>query len=324
MDSPAPRAFKRARTEDGDAPIVRSDKIWYDDGNLVIQAERTQFRVHRGILSKQSVFFRDMKDLPQPSNAAEALVDGCPVIELQDEAEDVWYMLHCIYDTALLTRPPSFPELLTSLRMGHKYLVAVMFDSAADRLRAEFPSAIERYSEVEFSRFTTSADNNHFELLPVVKAVGLETVMPALYFFYVNFRSAPQIAAGCDIVDVDVCSRSSAVLPSAEDRLMLLVAFNKILRSQDEYSLRWIWKGSDSCSRPTMCDKARTEYREARFSVFDGTVDLCKWCTITAKQLHEEGRDMFWKVLSSFFGLKPWEELRDFQIEWCEAIVLIA
>ena len=97
MDS---RPAKRARTEDEPEPVVRCEELWYDDGNLVLQAERTQFRVHRSILCKQSIVFKDMKEASCTSTGS-TTVEGCPVVELQDSAEAVKYMLRCIYDACV-------------------------------------------------------------------------------------------------------------------------------------------------------------------------------------------------------------------------------
>jgi hypothetical protein len=84
---------KRQRTED--ASITRS-KVWYKDGSVVLQAESTQFRVHWGVLSENSTFFRGLEDLPQPSD--QPTVDGCPIVELPDAVIDVEYLLKALYD----------------------------------------------------------------------------------------------------------------------------------------------------------------------------------------------------------------------------------
>ncbi|KAL1659878.1 hypothetical protein GGF50DRAFT_64397 [Schizophyllum commune] len=98
MDS---RPAKRARTEDEPEPVVRCEELWYDDGNLILQAERTQFRVHRSILCKQSIVFKDMKEASCTSTGS-ITVEGCPVVELQDSAKEIRYMLQCIYDTYVI------------------------------------------------------------------------------------------------------------------------------------------------------------------------------------------------------------------------------
>ena len=94
-DSDAPLA-KRQRTE---SSITHSD-IWHDDGSVVLQVETTQFRVHWGVLSLHSTFFRDMRGLPQP--AQEHSIDGCPVIELHDSVTDVQHLLNALYNPSVL------------------------------------------------------------------------------------------------------------------------------------------------------------------------------------------------------------------------------
>ncbi|KAF8183805.1 hypothetical protein K438DRAFT_1838645 [Mycena galopus ATCC 62051] len=60
-----PPPATRQRTNGGSF-MTRSD-IWHDDGTgVILQAETTQFRVHWSILSVNSMFFRDMRGLPQP------------------------------------------------------------------------------------------------------------------------------------------------------------------------------------------------------------------------------------------------------------------
>lgn len=74
----------------------RSDSVWFQDGNIILEAEGTQFRVHRGILAKHSTFFKDMFEVPQPSD--EPTVEGCPVVRLTDTAHDVEHLLNALYD----------------------------------------------------------------------------------------------------------------------------------------------------------------------------------------------------------------------------------
>ena len=74
--------------------ITRSD-IWFDDGNLVLQAENTQFKVHKSILAIHSHVFTDMFALPQPEDSATA--DGCHVVQVPDRATDWQSLLSLLY-----------------------------------------------------------------------------------------------------------------------------------------------------------------------------------------------------------------------------------
>jgi BTB/POZ domain len=69
---------------------------WLDDGNIILQAESTQFRVVRSILSASSSVFGDMFGIPQPEN--ENLVDGCPVVHVSDTADDLHHVLKAVFD----------------------------------------------------------------------------------------------------------------------------------------------------------------------------------------------------------------------------------
>jgi hypothetical protein len=78
-----------------DAPPTRST-IWYKDGSVIFQAEKTQFRVHWSVLSENSAFFAGLEGLPQPND--QPTVDGCPLVELSDDAVvDVEYLLKALY-----------------------------------------------------------------------------------------------------------------------------------------------------------------------------------------------------------------------------------
>ncbi|KIM82688.1 hypothetical protein PILCRDRAFT_819992 [Piloderma croceum F 1598] len=69
------------------ADIPIHGEPWFDDGNVLLQAQSTQFKVHRGVLSANSGVFRDMLTLPQPAVGREQVVKG-PVVNLSDSAED--------------------------------------------------------------------------------------------------------------------------------------------------------------------------------------------------------------------------------------------
>jgi hypothetical protein len=78
--------------------LIRSTKVWYSDGNLVLQAEDMLFKVHRGILSARSKVFAGMLAVSRPDNSTEEFVDNCPVVQLPgDESYDVRHALRAIY-----------------------------------------------------------------------------------------------------------------------------------------------------------------------------------------------------------------------------------
>ena len=74
-----------------------SNDFWFDDGNVILVASRIGYRLHGGILARHSPVFQDMLSFPQPEYSAEK-ADGCPVVQLTEDAEDLEIVLRILYD----------------------------------------------------------------------------------------------------------------------------------------------------------------------------------------------------------------------------------
>ena len=78
--------------------IERDLDFWYTDGNVVVVAQQVAFRVHRGLLARQSYIFRDLFIIPTPTVPAQIdVIDGCPVVCVSDSSNDFWALLRVIY-----------------------------------------------------------------------------------------------------------------------------------------------------------------------------------------------------------------------------------
>ena len=94
---------KRQRKEDPDAPNAPTAHpcLYFKDGNLVLVADDTSFRVHDRVLSQNSVLLRNMivaGSQPSPTDC-EKFIEGCPVVRLDDTAEDVAVVLTIMYQS---------------------------------------------------------------------------------------------------------------------------------------------------------------------------------------------------------------------------------
>ena len=90
---------KEEEATDSEAPAaayVKGDP-WLYDGNVVLVAGKTAFRVFRSVLSKNSPVFEDMFTIPQPPDAE--TFEDCSVVHLQDAAHDVDAFLRALFDT---------------------------------------------------------------------------------------------------------------------------------------------------------------------------------------------------------------------------------
>jgi len=95
---------KRRRTEKGftsthqqQTQTLKRSKYWFNDGNVILQVENMQFRVHRGMLAHHSAVFKDTFGISQPEYMNKPLVEGCQVVPLDDSLESVKIMISIFY-----------------------------------------------------------------------------------------------------------------------------------------------------------------------------------------------------------------------------------
>ena len=85
--------------------LIRSQDVWYDDGNVVIQTENIVFKVFRGILASNSAVFADMFSVPQPATpviTGPDTYDSCPLVQIYDTPEDTRHFLKAIHDAGFV------------------------------------------------------------------------------------------------------------------------------------------------------------------------------------------------------------------------------
>ncbi|TEB30554.1 hypothetical protein FA13DRAFT_1774702 [Coprinellus micaceus] len=168
--------------------LIRSN-IWLADGNIVIQADGVQFKVHQGYLARLSTIFSDAFSMPQPRDGAQLRVDGCHVLHLQDSAQDLAVVLSEIYD-----------------RIGRKYEIQHIFKEGGSRLRAEFPNTLWELSRFESQAGWLGIDVEEAEGTKVLFRIvnfctarsDIEELTPILPIAYyrANLRSIETILAG--------------------------------------------------------------------------------------------------------------------------------
>lgn len=77
------------------APTHAPD-LWFEDGNVVLQAEQTVFKVFKSVLCRESVVFADILSLPA-SNVQDTY-EGQPLVAVQEIAEDMTAFLASIFN----------------------------------------------------------------------------------------------------------------------------------------------------------------------------------------------------------------------------------
>ncbi|KAJ6519009.1 hypothetical protein C8R45DRAFT_885247 [Mycena sanguinolenta] len=315
-----PPAKRRRDERDENLPIMLTrSEVWISDGNVVLQAENTQFRVHLGVLARHSAVFRDMQGLAQTTD--ERSVEGCPIIQLSDDPTDVEYLLNALYNpTFLLHKKLSLKCIAALIRLGRKYDLKDLLDFAVDRLTTEFPSTLGLFELAQpgVFRFRTieSYPGIDLDVITLLSENNILCALPSAYY-----RAAEMYTLGHLIDAVDKCDGARGSL-SHTDLRRCAVGQQRLLLKQFEpgYTFGWArkWDFND-CSSPDMCRTSRENILAAYMAKnqifafvgvhsFNG-FKFCDACTRHATDSAAAGKKKFWQELPQIFDLPPWNEL---------------
>ncbi|KAI5896293.1 uncharacterized protein SCHCODRAFT_02745317 [Schizophyllum commune H4-8] len=344
--SGAAPAAKRKRTEDGreaaEPAITRSD-VWLDDGNIILQAERTQFKFYKGLLARHSQVFADMLAVvPHSQEASDgASAESCPVVELTDAAQDVRFMLLWLLEPRSYTAKPTITSVISAMRMGHKYMVVPLWEDVVERLHFEFPKTLEGYyaqTQRWASIHCDGGDDAVLRLADVVRGVGLDTILPMLYYRIILTCSIDTIPNGSATLEDDGSSSESQSLIGPHTCITLLKARAKITARFRQNFMAWSWTEADDCVQSKDCAQATKDFQnrtwtiqspspkhfaedEAALHLFHPWKTIrpklrcpCDRCMMAMEDVYIEYQRATWAELPTFFGLPVWENLRDYSV----------
>nr|GAT43099.1 predicted protein [Mycena chlorophos] len=319
------RPPKRARTKEPEAepPIQRSSKYWLEDGNVILQVQSTQFRLHKSFLAIHSSVFRDMFSLPLPAD--EPLIEGYPLAVLHGDTSEDWvHLLDAMFpDECFLDKPPFLDAVAGILRLGKKYDIPAFRKQCLERLKRQFPTTLEEYDEdiVVISRLQgTNFAEMSAHSINLARELGHFSVLPSAFYCLI-------------LQEPEVLGKHISLLDSVQDKLAAYKGYAEMSRDYPQTPLRWLKPSecipSASCSTKDECELKRNRLFIELIpdpTMVAGIVDfwneedkweegLCEPCVTEAKELYEKMRKECWEKLPSYFGLPSWEELKKMDFE---------
>ncbi|KAJ7188739.1 hypothetical protein C8R46DRAFT_1157655 [Mycena filopes] len=292
------------------------------DGSVVLQAQDTQFRVHFGVIAQQSSVFREMQGLPQPPD--EPTVEGCPIVELQDDASDVKNLLVAVYDPTFLAQTAiPLPQIASLIRLGRKYDFRKLLDSAVERITFENPTTL-----AEFDARRAKDGNSPARIMPykgilldmltLARENRLMTALPCAYYRVLAKHTRVQLFDGVARGDGTVATLAYT------DQRQCILSHDGLCAAQfqESYTLGWLCnRAVDDCEWPDQCTEARNRIKNSvlgtpRVGMLTppnphALRALCTSCVKHTNELIRQGREKAWADLPSFFGLPPWNELKN-------------
>ncbi|KAJ7449105.1 hypothetical protein B0H11DRAFT_337041 [Mycena galericulata] len=313
---------KRADLETPESSPTHS-KIWMPYGDIILQAESTQFRVNRDVLAQQSPVFKDMFSVPQPPN--EVAVEGCPIVQVSDTAKDWELLLGVLYDPFQDQDTLSFDVIASMLRLGRKYDISAAVKNATRRIRYEFPNQLDAWLNFNAARDPTPIESRAgiaVDLLNLAYEFGIKSSIPTIAFCCLRGFTLEKLLRGPQRPD-----GSRIILPN-DIKQTVVIAAERILNYQHQV-FRWLDDDSviphELCNSLT-CTDQRHEIRRSmawgyaadEFRYFaldqwdeDWSDALCSACLQAGKRAFRASGRKFWESLPGFFGLPKWKDLTD-------------
>ncbi|KAJ6478779.1 hypothetical protein C8R47DRAFT_630328 [Mycena vitilis] len=322
--SEAPPSKRKRTSEDSPGPAAAAapirSKIWKPYGDIILEAESTQFRINRDTLAQYSSVFRDMFGVPQPPN--EPTVEGCPIVHVSDSAHDWELLLEMFYDSFMSGEALSVDLLAAMLRLGKKYEITTAKENAVQRIQYEYPASLDAWDEV--AKSFTKLHGCEVDLLRLAVEGGILSSIPALGYCCLR-------AWKLELLLTDRVERVDGTLVSIPNHLKLTLAIAvERMRSWQKQLFKWLEDASvvpdTSCRCPTNCTRQRHALHHI-FSLGEGDAQyegltiwegdgkwsqkLCGFCGPAARTRFNSDRDKTWESFPGFFDLPPWAELKN-------------
>ncbi|EAU85722.2 hypothetical protein CC1G_12438 [Coprinopsis cinerea okayama7 len=306
---------------------IHSSHFWYKDGNLILQAENTQFRVHKSILAAQSPVFRDMFSLPQATieNPSDP-----PVVVLEHDSSVDWELfLSSVYNGFKFIDPgkvPPFAMISSAFRLGKKYQCRDIFESALGRLRSVYPPGEWESLTAEFDEkiIALAPHASLWDVVNLAVEYGLQKMLSKIYL-----QALMQGAKPGDLVTLileGMKNQDGAITRlSSETQRVLLKGRDRLHNAIISKPLRYIWNSHIpvyKCTNSVTCTQERDKLLRSHLlpelkidKAFALPVDLdqfCYRCAGIAEDSFVKGQKVLIASLPEMFGLPPWDEMKDY------------
>ncbi|KAF7291750.1 F-box domain-containing protein [Mycena chlorophos] len=315
------RKKRKYSDSDGQAEPLRRSAVWFKDGNLIVQAQNTLFRVYRGWLAFYAPRIVELLDDPQ---RVVEIVDGAEVLVMQDAAEDVEVVFEQLFRRTFADGSiPSFTAVAACARIGKKYGIQSLYDDAVSRLSSVFPSTVERWLHGSKPRIASEPATNlresiALQTLVLARELDLAELLPALFFWLSLDSSLPLI------VDAHVAG------VSREDILAVLDGVRRRRTAHKEIITKWLGSPAQAGARERcrtrdclqqrpqlvleiVADSSKDRDADAGASQWkwDTTWEksFCAACITANKAAYEMAGKEMWAALPGMFGLGSWNEI---------------
>ncbi|KAJ7865616.1 hypothetical protein B0H14DRAFT_2347912 [Mycena olivaceomarginata] len=315
-------------------------ELWFDDGNIVLRAGGSLYRVYRGTLTSRSSVFQVMLSLAPPPNSE--LVEGCPLVELADPEVEVTPFLRAIFEPEFFLPSPAptdFDSVLGCLRLAHKYKVDYLRRRALVHFSSGFPTTLSEFDQI--ARYQPPDDPSVLEkwtwgplpadpitrirAIQVAREVDAPWILPRVFY---------TLSLNLDRLDMTIFTgavyKGMDTRLSVQDQTSFLKGYNLQCQSTVVDALAFLSRPLDiqGCEHAWLCSRARlkaiphiSDRDLARgfllnplyiwqWADWDKLLSkLCPVCKTVLKETHQNARQAFWNRLPEIYDVAAWDVL---------------
>ncbi|KAG1901450.1 uncharacterized protein F5891DRAFT_1029566 [Suillus fuscotomentosus] len=298
--------------EESHSPPPHLNDLWYDDGSVVLKAGNDFFRVHGSILSQKSSVFATILLQSQTENTETH--EGCPVVALGDDAEELRQLLLTIYEISYFEdNAQYFVYLCAVLRLSTKYEMKRLRDLALQRLKRGVPTTLASFDDPEYQDDRATAQKNVLAVINLARETKCLELFPCAYYYCSRLPTST------------IFKGSGGVILALPDITACMLGKEQLLNVQRQtthpflYTLPKKTKSGSRCkNRCEGNDRLLLEYLQRqdfrRPCTLEQFIDwekigACKNCASPHQSVHTKGRQEAWAQLPGIFGLESWEKI---------------
>ncbi|KIJ58511.1 hypothetical protein HYDPIDRAFT_171253 [Hydnomerulius pinastri MD-312] len=158
-------------------PPARCKELWYQDGNIILEIDRSRFRVHRSILSRKSRGFANLFECIETRR-------NVPIVQLEGDAEEMKHLLLTLYETSYLERHAHLYEYVSVLlRLSTRYQFPDLRREAIARIKQWYPNTLEGFDNPKSISLRDDAEENAIAAINLAREANCLEMLPAAFYF---------------------------------------------------------------------------------------------------------------------------------------------
>ncbi|THH16405.1 hypothetical protein EUX98_g9303 [Antrodiella citrinella] len=323
--------------------LIKSESVWYPDGDAVLRGDDTLFRVSRDRLSRESLIFEDLFDMPAPhtfngNEDGDEWFEGCPVVVLFDPADHLEGFLKGLYDPSYVITVNDNRSLCLAvgvLELSTKYETSDLRERVIGSLAVVYPPTLKEY-RTRWSAWSRDPKeifrlHNIALVANAARTTNALALLPSALLHYLE-SYGHDLSALIDAHDAGLALGSAyeadVALLTKDNLSSVLKARSSIIFAARKHVYGFAFyrvpvSAAGTCEYVAGCEREKARWVDRMDRSWpDGwfsplrelllhDVNMCGVCVAGALDAVLRGMEVLWERLPGMFDLVDWRRLQE-------------